>query len=77
MTPDPISPAFVQQLRTLAYVEGKNFVLEQKSAEGKFVSSKVDVIVTSADAITRTAKAVTRETPPRETQQSSHPACAK
>jgi putative tryptophan/tyrosine transport system substrate-binding protein len=57
--PDPIAPAaraFMQQLRTLGYVEGKNLVLERRSAEGKFerfpeiirelVSSKVDVIVT-------------------------------
>jgi len=53
--------AFVQALRGLGYVEGKNLVIERRSAEGRYerfpiivaelVASKVDVIVGASDAL--------------------------
>lgn len=74
--PDPIHPlarAFVHTLRDLGYVEGRNFALERRSAEGKFdrfpeiirelVSIKADVIVTLTPAMTRAAREVTQTTP--------------
>ncbi len=58
--------AFRQGLRELGYVEGKNIVIELRSAEGKLdrvselaaelVRLKVDVIVTAGPAVTRAAK---------------------
>jgi putative ABC transport system substrate-binding protein len=61
--------AFRQGLRDLGYVEGKNIVIEYRSAEGKpdrlpalaaeLVRLKVDVIVTLGSDITRTAKQTT------------------
>jgi putative ABC transport system substrate-binding protein len=61
--------AFRQGLRELGYVEGKNIVIEWRSAEGKFerqgelaaelVRLKVDVIVTSGPTMTRAAKEAT------------------
>jgi putative ABC transport system substrate-binding protein len=74
--PDPIHPAargFVQGLRALGYLEGQNLVLEHRSAEGKFerfpeiirelVSTKVDIIVTVTNPMTRAAQDVTRTVP--------------
>jgi putative ABC transport system substrate-binding protein len=73
---DPSNPGargFVQGLRALGYVEGKNLVLEWRSAEGRFerfpeiirelVSLKVDVIVTVTNPMTRAAKELTQTIP--------------
>jgi len=64
---------FLQKLRALSYVEGKNLILERRSAEGRFertgeitaelVGLRVDVIVTVNDRLTRAAKAVTDTVP--------------
>ena len=61
--------AFRQGLRELGYVEGKNIVIEWRSAEGKLdrlpalaaelVRLKVDVIVTAGPGATRAAKEAT------------------
>jgi putative ABC transport system substrate-binding protein len=74
--PDPIHPiarAFVHALRDLGYVDGRNLVLERRSAEGKFerfpeifrelVSIKADVIVINSIPATRVAKQVTQTVP--------------
>src|SRR5215468_8073447 len=63
--------AFRQGLRELGYVEGKNIVIEWRSAEGKFdrlpalaaelVSLKVDVIVTAGPTPTHAAKEATNK----------------
>jgi putative ABC transport system substrate-binding protein len=65
--------AFRQGLRELGYVEGKNIVIEWRSAEGKFdrlpalaaelVRLKVDVIVTAGPIPTRAAKEATNTIP--------------
>ncbi len=65
--------AFRQGLRELGYVEGKNIVIEWRSAEGKFerqselaaelVHLKVDVIVSSGPTMTRAAKEATATIP--------------
>jgi len=73
---DPIHPlarAFLHGLRDLGYVEGRNLVLERRSAEGRFerspeiirelVASNVDVIVSSNNVITKAAKSVTQTIP--------------
>jgi putative tryptophan/tyrosine transport system substrate-binding protein len=61
--------AFLQGLHELGYVEGKNIVIEWRSAEGKLerqgelaaelVRLKVDVIVTAGPTSTRAAKEAT------------------
>ena len=61
--------AFQQGLRELGYVEGKNILIEHRSAEGKFdraralvtelMRLKVDVIVTTGPMSTRAAKEAT------------------
>jgi putative ABC transport system substrate-binding protein len=61
--------AFRQGLRELGYVEGKNIVIEYRSAEGKrdrlpalaaeLVRIKVDIIVTTGPTSTRPAKEAT------------------
>ncbi len=61
--------AFRQGLRELGYVEGKNIVIEWRSAEGKFERQselaaqlarlKVDVIVSSGPTMTRAAREAT------------------
>ncbi len=74
--PEPVNPAvraFVQDLRALGYVEGRNLILERRSAEGKFerfgdivaelVRLKVDAIVTIGNPMTRAAQAVTTTVP--------------
>jgi putative tryptophan/tyrosine transport system substrate-binding protein len=65
--------AFRQGLRELSYVEGKNIVIEWRSADGQFdrlpalaaelVRLKVAVIVTSGGALTRRAKEATSTIP--------------
>jgi putative ABC transport system substrate-binding protein len=65
--------AFRQGLRELGYVEGKNIVIEWRSAEGKLdrlpalvaelVRLKVDIIVTSGPTATRAAKEATNTIP--------------
>jgi putative ABC transport system substrate-binding protein len=65
--------AFRQGLRELGYIEGKNIVIEWRSAEGsrdrqrafaaELVSLKVDVIVTSSGGDTRAAKEATATIP--------------
>jgi putative ABC transport system substrate-binding protein len=65
--------AFRQGLRELGYVEGKNIVIEWRSAEGKLdrlselaaelVRLKVDVIVTGGPTATRAAKEATNTIP--------------
>ena len=65
--------AFRQGLGELGYVEGKNIVIELRSADGKFdrlpdlaaelVRLKVDVIVTSGPIINRPAKEATSRIP--------------
>ena len=65
--------AFRQGLRELGYVEGKNIVIELRSAEGKLdrlpglaaelVRLKVDVIVTGGPTATRAAKQATSTIP--------------
>jgi putative ABC transport system substrate-binding protein len=74
--PDPTHPlarAFVHGLRDLGYVQGRNLVLEHRSAEGKFerfpeiirelISANVDVIVTVTTPMSHAAKAVTQTVP--------------
>jgi putative ABC transport system substrate-binding protein len=65
--------AFRQGLRELGYMEGKNIVIEWRSAEGKgdrlpalateLVHLKVDVIVTAGPLVTRAAKEATSTIP--------------
>ncbi|MGE5819645.1 MAG: ABC transporter substrate-binding protein [Deltaproteobacteria bacterium] len=69
----PRTEAFRQGLRELGYVEGKNIVIEWRSAEGKLerdkelavelVRLKVDVIVTTGSTSTRAAKEATATIP--------------
>jgi putative tryptophan/tyrosine transport system substrate-binding protein len=65
--------AFRQGLRELGYVEGKNIIIDWRSAEGKpdrllvlaseLVRLKLDVVVTAGPAATRPAKEATVTTP--------------
>jgi putative ABC transport system substrate-binding protein len=65
--------AFLQGLRELGYVEGKNIVIEYRNPEGKLdrlsslaaelVRLKVDIIVTTSPAPTRAAKEATSTIP--------------
>ena len=65
--------AFREGLRQLGYVEGKNYTIEFRFAEGKIdrvpafaaelVNSKVDVIVTGGATDTRAAKEATKTIP--------------
>lgn len=65
--------AFRQGLRELGYMEGKNIVIEWRSAEGKgdrlpalateLVHRKVEVIVTAGPLVTRAAKQATSTIP--------------
>jgi putative tryptophan/tyrosine transport system substrate-binding protein len=65
--------AFRQGLRELGYVEGKNIVIEWRSADGKpdrlpalaseLVRLNLDVLVTAGPAATRPAKEATATTP--------------
>ena len=68
-----LQEAFRQGLRDLGYVEGRNVVIEYRSAEGKFerfpalaaelVALKVDVIVAAGTPGTLAAKQATRTLP--------------
>jgi putative ABC transport system substrate-binding protein len=65
--------AFLQGLRDLGYVEGRNFVIEYRGAEGKperlpalaaeLVAIKVDVIVCAGTLAAEAAKQATRTVP--------------
>ena len=65
--------AFRQGLRELGYVEGKNIVIDWRSAEGQvdrlptlaaeLVSLKVDIIVTGSGTVTRPVKEATSTIP--------------
>jgi putative ABC transport system substrate-binding protein len=65
--------AFRQGLRELGYIEGKNIIIEWRSAEGKIerrsdlaadlVRLKVDVIVTAGPTVTRVVKEATSTIP--------------
>ena len=65
--------AFLQELRDLGYIEGRNLVIEYRSAEGKseqlpalaaeLVALKVDVIVAPSTAAALAAKQATRTLP--------------
>jgi len=71
--PAPVTEAFLQGLRDLGYVEGRNVVIEYRSAEGKFerfpalaaelVALKVDVIVAPAALHVLAAKQATKTIP--------------
>jgi len=74
--PEPVNNgarAFVLGLRTLGYVEGRNLILERRSAEGRFerfapivaelVSLNVDVIVVSSTPLAQRAREVTTAVP--------------
>ena len=72
-SPSPNLEAFRQGLRDLGYVEGKNLVIEFRSAEGKpdripslvaeLVQLKVDVLVSQATGGIRAAKQATKTIP--------------
>jgi len=65
--------AFRQGLRELGYIEGKNIVIEHRSAEGKFdrlpalmaeiIRRKVDIILSHGPTTTRVAKQATSTIP--------------
>jgi ABC-type uncharacterized transport system substrate-binding protein len=69
----PYVEALRQGLRDLGYVEGKNFVIEYRGAEGKpgrmpslvteLVELKVDVLVITTTEASRTAKQATKTIP--------------
>jgi putative ABC transport system substrate-binding protein len=64
---------FLRELESLGYVEGRNVVVERRSAEGKperykdiiaeLISLKVDVVVTVGNTMTRRAKELTSTVP--------------
>ena len=65
--------AFIQGLRALGYLEGRNLILERRSAEGKFerfaaivdelIRLNVDVIVVSGTSLAQRAREVTTAAP--------------
>jgi putative tryptophan/tyrosine transport system substrate-binding protein len=74
--PEPANAAaraFIQGLRALGYEEGRNLILERRSAEGSFerfaplvaelVRLKVDVIVVSSTSLAQRAREVTTAVP--------------
>jgi putative ABC transport system substrate-binding protein len=73
LLPSPYYEAFKQGLRELGYVEGKNIVIEGRSAEGKsdrvpklaseLVRLKVDVIVAVGPGDTGAAREATPQSP--------------
>jgi putative ABC transport system substrate-binding protein len=70
---NPRTAAFVQQMRELGWIEGRNVVIEHRAAEGRgeraaeiaaeFVRLKVDVIVTAGAASIIAAKQATQVIP--------------
>ena len=72
--------AFRQGLRELGYVEGKNIVIELRSADGEqdrlpalvaeLIRLKIDIIVSAGPSVTRAAKAATTTIPIVMTQDS-------
>jgi putative ABC transport system substrate-binding protein len=70
---NPVARAFKQGMNDLGYVEGKNLLLEWRTAEGQvarlpeimreLVSNKVDVIVSGGDPVTEAAQTATRIIP--------------
>ena len=72
-TPSPIYQAYMQSLRDLGYVEGKNIILERRYAEGRldrmapfvqeFVQQKVDAILGVNNVVIRAAKEATKTIP--------------
>ena len=73
LTFNPASQGFIQGMRELGYVEGKNLKMEWRSAEGKFerfpglikelLALKVEVLVTVTNAMHVVAKDLTRTVP--------------
>ena len=71
--PDPLADAFLQGLREIGYIDGKNIKLEHRYAEGRserlpgliaeFVQLKVDVIVVASVLAIRVAKQATNMIP--------------
>jgi putative ABC transport system substrate-binding protein len=71
--PEPEYDAFAQGLRELGYVEGKNLLLDWRSAEGKYerfsgmaaelVRMKADIIVTEGTPATQAAQRATQSIP--------------
>src|SRR5262245_5630813 len=73
-TPDPAADAFQQGLRELGYVQGKNILVEYRYAGGssedriqdlvaETLRLKVDVLVSPAASVIRTAKQATKAIP--------------
>ncbi len=84
--PDPMEqrawPAFVDGLKSLGWIEGKNFVFERRmsstrtgiqQAAGEFVRKKVDVIVLVGGARAAMVQQVTRTIPTVLRRYSWHP----
>ena len=76
MGPNPVHPlvrSFLDELRALGYVQGRNLVFEPRSAEGRFerfreileelVSLKMDVLVVNGNSMTQRATEVTSVVP--------------
>ena len=71
--PDPLADAFLQGLRDLGYIDGKNIIIEHRYAEGssdrlpgivgEFLQLKVDVIVVASIQAIRVAKQATKTIP--------------
>jgi putative ABC transport system substrate-binding protein len=69
----PSARAFVHELRSLGYQEGRNLVLERRSANGRFerfrqiiselIAQPIDAIVTVGDDMALIAKQVTQTVP--------------
>jgi putative tryptophan/tyrosine transport system substrate-binding protein len=69
----PLVRSFLDELRALGYVQGRNLAFEPRSAEGRFerfreileglVSLKADVLVVNGNRMTQVAKEVTRVIP--------------
>ena len=71
--PDPLANAFLQGLRELGYIDGKNIIVEHRYAGGKseslspiiaeFLQLKVDVIVVPGSPAIRAARLATKTVP--------------